>query len=84
MKRQLLRLAAWTVALLALHALLGRVLAGRDFMAALAAARHGHFGVALLALVFLAVRITTFVFWPAAVVSRVGVALYDRWRSPAE
>ncbi len=71
-------LAIWTASLVALHWMLGRALDGADFMGALAATRHGHFGVAAAFALYLLVRLVVLVGLPSLVLARAGAELHDR------
>ena len=71
-------LLAVTVLVLAAHFLLGHFLAQSDFMASLAAARHGHYGSSLAFALLLGVRLIAIVLVPPLWVAGVGLLIYER------
>jgi hypothetical protein len=78
------RARRWLVAVLTvalLHALVGRLLAGADFMGALAAARHGQLGVAAAFGVFLALRLTATLLVPAGCIAWAALVGWDALRT---
>jgi hypothetical protein len=72
---RILGLVAVTVMML--HFVLGYVLAGSDFMVALAAARHGQVGSSLLFALLLMVRLVGFVMVPPLFVAGLCLVVYD-------
>jgi hypothetical protein len=63
------------------HALLGWLLAGADFMGALAGVRHGQLAIAILFALFLLLRLLVTLFVPAACLAWVALVAWDAGRS---